>query len=84
MVCRPKPSSTVETYAVVAMAQCRSKQAAEARATLAKGVEIADSKMPKLESGDIGGDWVDWIIAHALMREAKALIDGSASATNSP
>ena len=47
-----------------------------ASATLAKAVEIAETKLPKLDSGDlgVGWRWLDWIIAHALMREAKALI----------
>jgi hypothetical protein len=30
--------------------------------------------MAKRESGDIGTSWNDWIIAHALLREAEALI----------
>ncbi|MBI3850935.1 MAG: serine/threonine protein kinase [Verrucomicrobia bacterium] len=61
-------------YLVLAMAQYRSKQADQAGATLAKGVEIAARRLPRLDSGDLGGDWDDWIITHALMREAKALI----------
>ena len=73
----PEAELDVQTYAVVAMAQYRSEQAAEASATLAKGVEIAEKKLPKLDSGDLGDDWLDWIIAQALMREAKALIQGN-------
>jgi len=64
----------VEAYAVLAMAYYQLKQIAEARATFAKGLEIVDTKMPKLDSGDLGESWIDWIIAHALVREAKALI----------
>ena len=67
----------VEAYMVLAMAQCPWKRNDEARAALAKGVEIERTKLPKLESGDLGGDWLHWIIAHALMREAQALIEGS-------
>ncbi len=65
----------VQAYMVLAMAQHGSKQAQEARAVLAKGVELAENKLPKLDSGDLG-NWIDWIIAHALMREAKSLIEG--------
>jgi hypothetical protein len=43
---------------------------------LAKGLEIVDKKMAELNSGDLGGSWVDWIIAQALLDEARALIDG--------
>jgi hypothetical protein len=34
---------------------------------------------PKLSSGDLGGDWRDWIIAHALQFEAKKMINGEGS-----
>ena len=66
----------VETRMVLAMALYQSKQTDAARIELAKGCEIADTKLPKLESDDLGDNWFDWIIAHTLMREAKMLIDG--------
>jgi WD40 repeat protein len=67
----------VEAYMVSAMAQYRLKQTNEARATLARGMAKA-GELTKIESGDIGDGWRDWIIAHALMKEAKALIEGQA------
>jgi WD40 repeat protein/tRNA A-37 threonylcarbamoyl transferase component Bud32/tetratricopeptide (TPR) repeat protein len=66
---------------VLAMAQWQSKQTEEARASLAKALDIVNTKMPKLESGGLGGGWLDWIIAQALMREAKALIEGQPAAS---
>jgi serine/threonine-protein kinase len=63
-----------EAYMVLAMSQYQLQQIEQARASLAKGAEI-DQKSPKLESGDLGDDWMDWIIAHALMSEAKAMIE---------
>jgi tetratricopeptide (TPR) repeat protein len=71
----------LQAYMVLAMAQYRSKHTAEASAALAKGVEI-ETKLPKLDSGDFGlrWRWIDWIIAQALMREAKALIEGPRAA----
>ena len=71
----------VEAYMVLAMARYQLKQTDEARAALARGTEIERTKLPKLESGDIGESWLDWIIAHALMREAKALIEGDTKIT---
>jgi tetratricopeptide (TPR) repeat protein len=65
-----------QAFLALAMAQHQLKHPAEAGAALAKGVEVIDTKLPKLESGDLGYDWGDWIIAHVLMREAKALIEG--------
>jgi len=67
----------VEAYAVSAMAHFQLQQTDEARAALARANVIA-ARLPKLESGDIGGSWRDWIIAHKLLDEATALIaDGS-------
>jgi eukaryotic-like serine/threonine-protein kinase len=68
------PERDAEAYMVLAMAHYRSGQADEARIALAKGVEIAEKKLPRLDSGDLGDGWLDWIIAHALLREARALI----------
>ncbi|MCX6924054.1 MAG: hypothetical protein NT154_12720, partial [Verrucomicrobia bacterium] len=68
----------VEACTVLAMAQHRSKQEEEAGASLAKGVELAEQRLPKLESGDLGDGWLDWLIAHILLREAQGLIGGQA------
>ncbi len=54
----------------------------EARAALAKGVEIAETKLPKSDNSNLGGDWNDWIIAHILLRETKALIEGQPAAAS--
>jgi serine/threonine protein kinase len=67
---------------VLAMAHYHSGQTNDARAVLAKGVEIIETRLPKLENGDLGVYWVDWIITHALMAEAKALIEGGAANSN--
>jgi serine/threonine protein kinase len=64
-----------QACAALAMAQQQLKQPDNARATLAKGAQIVDAKLPKLESGDIGPGWTQWIMARVLMREAAALIN---------
>lgn len=61
---------------VLAMAHYRLGHAAEAHAALAKGIAIVETKLPQLDTGDIGVYWVDWIIAQVLMNEAKALVAG--------
>jgi serine/threonine-protein kinase len=78
------PSFDVQACTVLAMAQCQSKRMDQARATLAKGAEIAETKLPKLDSGDLGDDWKDWIVAHALLSEAKALIEGPSAPVAAP
>jgi WD40 repeat protein/tRNA A-37 threonylcarbamoyl transferase component Bud32 len=72
-------SRFVEAYMVLAMAQYQLTQTNEACTTLAKGMAKAD-ELTKLESGIIGDGWRDWIIAHALMKEANTLIKGEAAA----
>jgi tetratricopeptide (TPR) repeat protein len=72
----PDGTRYLEDYMVLAMAQFQMNQPEEARASLAKGVEI-EQGLPNSDGGDLGGGWMDWIIAHALLREAKALIEGS-------
>ncbi|MHB8524231.1 MAG: tetratricopeptide repeat protein [Limisphaerales bacterium] len=67
---------SVQAEMVLAMAQWQLRQIDSARTALAKGIEIANTKLPKLEDGDLGGYWIDWIIGQALLREAKALIEG--------
>jgi hypothetical protein len=40
-----------------------------------KGLEF-EPALPQMATGDLGNRWIDWIIAHALLKEAKALIKG--------
>jgi hypothetical protein len=35
-----------------------------------------EAKLPKLDNGDINDHLNDWIITHALLNEAQALIEG--------
>jgi WD40 repeat protein len=62
-----------QAYLVLAMAQHESGKLPECRVALDKGDQIIEA-MPKLESGDIGETWNDWIIVHLLRNEAKAMI----------
>jgi cytochrome c biogenesis protein CcdA len=55
----------------------------QARVALAKAVEIAKTKPPKLESGDLTDDWKHWLISQILLREAQTLIGGG-SAVSGP
>ena len=70
----------VQAHMVLTMAQQKLNQPEAARATLASGIAIADSNFPKSGKGGVGDQWHDWIIAHALIREARALIEGATKA----
>jgi serine/threonine protein kinase len=72
----PNVMRDAQAWMVLALAQWQLQRPAEGRAALAKGREIIDTKLPQLESGDIGVDWRNWIIAHALAKEARELIEG--------
>ena len=66
---------TVQAYMVLAMAQYQLKQSDAARATLAKGLAIANERFPKAGTGGLDDLWTDWIFAHTLMREATMLVE---------
>jgi hypothetical protein len=68
------PARNLQACALLALAQQQTKQAEEARANLAQAAQTFETKLPKLESGDLGGQWRDWIIARILLQEATALI----------
>jgi serine/threonine protein kinase len=69
-----------QACAALAMAQQQLQQTDNARATLAQGAQIMETKMPKLESGDLGPEWSQWLTARVLMREAAALVNGPTAA----
>jgi hypothetical protein len=60
---------------LLAMSNYQLRQLDQARAALRRGLEMAE-KLPKIESGDLGWFWDEWVFAQVLMREAKALIEG--------
>jgi len=65
----------VDAYMVISMAHYKNKQLAEARLAFEKGAAIERENAPRLEAGDLGPRWGEWIYAHALMKEAQALIE---------
>jgi tetratricopeptide (TPR) repeat protein len=76
----PNPYPEAGAYAVMAMAKYRLKQTDGARVALAKVAGIIDTKMRKIENGDLGSGWRDWIIVHTLFAEANSVIQNAATA----
>jgi hypothetical protein len=68
-------SCQAQACAVLALAQQQLKQAEMARTTLANGQKILQSKLPNVQSGDLGPLWEQDIAAHLLIQEAQALIE---------
>jgi hypothetical protein len=67
-------TATAQANAVLALAQQQLKHPDDARAALDKGQQILDTKMPKPESADLGGQWPDWVTARLLLHEARTLV----------
>ena len=76
---------SVEAHMVTAMSRFRLKQTDAARSELAKWLEIAETKASPITRQVLFKDkeraWADWIIAHALMNEAQALLEDQTNAT---
>jgi tetratricopeptide (TPR) repeat protein len=70
-------SRYVQAYMVLAMSLFCLGRHEEAQAALAKGIEIEQAQLRKLDEGYLGPGWFwrDWIVAHELMSEAKAMIE---------
>jgi len=68
------PHAEAGALAIQAMALHRAGQPDLAHSLLARGNSTFESKLPKLEGGDLGQDWRDWIIARELLSEARALL----------
>jgi eukaryotic-like serine/threonine-protein kinase len=64
---------SVQAQMLLAMTQYQLKDIANARATLAAGFLLADKKMIK-SGNDLHDEWISWLLAHSLMREATALM----------
>lgn len=69
-------SRYVQAYMVQAMALFHLEQYVEAREAFAKGLEIEDARLPKLDATYLGPDWYwrDLVIAHVLQDEAQTLL----------
>ncbi len=72
---------TVQAHMTLAMAQHQLNQSDQASITLAKGLELAETRFPEPGKASLDEQWHDWIIAHVLIREAKELIEGKPSQT---
>jgi len=72
-----KDMCEADMYLVLAMALHSSgERKAEALAALARGQQIVQDKLPRLDSGDLWVCWDETCITYILLREAKALIEG--------
>jgi hypothetical protein len=75
------PARTATAQIVLAMASFQLHQDDEARALLVQGGDAVDAKFQKgLDMGSTpNGYWSDWLFARILLREARTLIEETAS-----
>jgi tetratricopeptide (TPR) repeat protein len=71
---------TLEASATLAMARHQLKQSELARTALKRAQDDAHT-LAKLDSADVGPGWFGSITCNALLREAKALIEGMSETT---
>lgn len=64
-------ATAVAATAVLAMAQRQLGRTEDARKTLSEVVQLAQNRLPRLDSGDLGEDWPVRLVAHILLREAQ-------------
>jgi serine/threonine protein kinase/tetratricopeptide (TPR) repeat protein len=62
-------------YLVEAMALQQLHQPEAAQAALKAGTDIVRLQFPARESGNLGREWPDWLIAHVLLREVSTRIE---------
>ena len=75
----------IEAGAILSMASFQLNKTNDARAALSKARETIKTKMSDGENGifraawskgEVTYNWADWLVAHILLREAQALIQG--------
>jgi len=66
-------------FFVQAMAHHGLKHTEAAKISFASGAEIVQARFPELESGEMGREWAQMLIARSLFREAQALVEPMSS-----
>jgi hypothetical protein len=71
----------IQTSATLAMARHQLKQPALAQAALTTAEDNVDERLRSSDrGGHVGAEWVNMLVSHAVLREAKALLEGHSEA----
>ena len=77
----PRRESAAQFYSAMALQHLG--RPADARAALARGTEIMETKLPKAGEGDLtAGNFQDWILCDLARKEAETIIRGQRAATH--
>jgi tetratricopeptide (TPR) repeat protein len=78
------PACEADTYFVSAMAHAKLKQKRQAHADLERALNIVQTKLPKLDNGDLGQRWFDTLMADIILREARETVEGVSTGVHTP
>jgi serine/threonine protein kinase/Tfp pilus assembly protein PilF len=71
----PAPEQQAQALLLLAMTDYRAGRVAEAKEELVNAIRLMDTRLPKVEDGLLGSTWIEWIRAHALLHEARLMIE---------
>jgi tetratricopeptide (TPR) repeat protein len=71
------PACEADTCFVSAMAHAKLNQKDRAHADLERALQIVQTKLPKLDNGDLGQRWFDTLMADIIMRETRETVEGA-------
>jgi len=69
------PARRAQAMFLSAMAHASLGQTNAATAAFSQATELVETRMPRIENSLLGDGWIDWVIAHTLRREARALFE---------
>ncbi len=70
-------ATAVASEALLAMAERELKELPDARNSLAHAANAAKEKLPTVESGDLGVQWPEWLLAQLVLAEARLAIENN-------
>jgi tetratricopeptide (TPR) repeat protein len=73
------PACEADTHFIAAMADAKLGHNDEAQRDLERGLNIVQTRLPKLDGGDLGDRWFDTLMSYIIMREASQTVEGGRS-----
>jgi hypothetical protein len=64
------PGEQAQALLIIAMSQFHLEQTEESKKTWTVASRLFEGKLPRLDCGELGPDWIDYVAAYALLEEA--------------
>ena len=78
------PACEADACLISAMAHAKLNQGRQARVDLEEGLNLAQTRLPNLDNGDLGQRWFDALMANIIMREARETVEGASARGHKP